>query len=305
MRLTSWMLTLVIALGPAIIGVGVPSVVAQHAGHQAPSTSTPAAKPPAPITMEELHRGGGVPRGWKFTLPPGDAKTGREIFAKLECNKCHEVKPDFPRSGSAGDVGPELTGMGAHHPAEYFAQSIVDPNAVILAGPGYVGPDGRSIMPDYRESLTFAELVDLVAYIKSLDGGTHAHHHEANAPQEQTAGPYKVRVQYAEPGQAGHSHGGAAAKSTGHLMVFVTDVESGEPVPYLPVSAAIRSVETAPRTVRLRPMIGGSGFHYGADVTLPDDTVKVTLTLGAPALKTMGPAAGRFSKPVTLSFDWE
>jgi uncharacterized protein involved in high-affinity Fe2+ transport len=300
----TWSLALVTAT--ALLGLTLGPVLAQHAGHPPVAAPTPAAKPPTPITMEELHRAGGVPRGWKFTLPPGDPKTGREIFAKLECNKCHEVKPDFPKSGGAGDVGPELTGMGAHHPAEYFAQSIVDPNAVILAGPGYVGADGRSIMPDYRDSLTFAELVDLVAYIKSLGGGAEGHHHhEANAAQERTAGPYKVRLEYTEPGQPGHTHGTAPTKSSGHLMVFVSDITTGEPVPYLPVSAAIRSVETAPRTVRLRPMIGGSGFHYGADVTLPDDTVEIKLTLGAPALKTMGAAAGRFGKPVTLSFDWE
>ena len=259
---------------------------------QAPKPSTP----PKPISMDELHRTGGVPRGWKFTLPAGgDPRRGREVFAKLECAKCHEIKPDFPKTGGAGDVGPELTGMGAHHPAEYFAESILDPNAVILAGPGYVGPDGRSIMPDYRDSLSVAELVDLVAYIKSLSGGEH-HHHEANAPQEQTAGPYTVRVEYQEP---------ASAKSPGHLMVFVADAATGEPVPYLPVTAVIRSVETAPRTLRLSPMIGDSGFHYGAEVTLPDDTIKLTLTLGAATLKTMGPAARRFAKPVTLSFDWE
>jgi len=259
---------------------------------QAPKSSTP----PKPISMDELHRTGGVPRGWKFTLPAGgDPRRGREVFAKLECAKCHEIKPDFPKTGGAGDVGPELTGMGAHHPAEYFAESILDPNAVILAGPGYVGPDGRSIMPDYRDSLSVAELVDLVAYIKSLSGGEH-HHHEANAPQEQTAGPYTVRVEYQEP---------ASAKSPGHLMVFVADAATGEPVPYLPVTAVIRSVETAPRTLRLSPMIGDSGFHYGADVTLPEDTIKLTLTLGVATLKTMGPAARRFAKPVTLSFDWE
>ena len=258
----------------------------------APKSSTP----PKPISMDELHRTGGVPRGWKFTLPAGgDPRRGREVFAKLECAKCHQIKPDFPKTGGAGDVGPELTGMGAHHPAEYFAESILDPNAVILAGPGYVGPDGRSIMPDYRDSLSVAELVDLVAYIKSLSGGEH-HHHEANAPQEQTAGPYTVRVEYQEP---------ASAKSPGHLMVFVADAATGEPVPYLPVTAVIRSVETAPRTLRLSPMIGDSGFHYGADVTLPDDTIKLTLTLGVATLKTMGPAARRFAKPVTLSFDWE
>jgi len=305
MKRTSWSAAFVTATAAATLGLGLVPVLAQHAGHPAPATPPAAAKPPTPITMEELHRGGGVPPGWKFTLPPGDAKTGRQIFAKLECNKCHEVKPDFPKSGGAGDIGPELTGMGAHHPAEYFAQSIVDPNAVILAGPGYVGADGRSIMPDYRDSLTFAELVDLVAYIKGLGGADGHHHHEANAPREQTVGPYKVRVEYAEPGHGGHAHGAATAKTSGHLMVFVTDTATGEPIPYLPVSAAIRSVETAPRAVRLRPMIGGSGFHYGADLTLPDDTVEIKLTLGAAALKTMGAAAGRFGKPVTLSFDWE
>jgi hypothetical protein len=299
----AWSLGLLTAT--ALLGLSLGPALAQHAGHSPAAAPTPGGMPPATITMEELHRAGGVPRGWKFTLPPGDAKTGREIFAKLECNKCHEVKPDFPKSGGAGDVGPELTGMGAHHPAEYFAQSIVDPNAVILAGPGYVGADGRSIMPDYRDSLTFTELVDLVAYIKSLDsGGEGHHHHDANAPKEQTAGPYKVRVEYMEPGQPGHTHGSAPPRSSGHLMVFVIDTTTGEPVPYLPVSAAIRSVETAPRTVRLRPMIG-SGFHYGADVTLPDDTVEIKLTLGAPGLKTMGAAATRLGKQVTLSFDWE
>ena len=297
------------------------SARAQHQGHEQHTTTPPASSPaaagatptggaagPRKITMEELHRSGGVPLGWKFALPGGDPAKGRQVFVDLECYKCHAVQGEnFPAAGGdAKNVGPELTGMGAHHPAEYFAQSIVDPNAVILAGPGFTGPDGRSIMPDYRDSLTFAELVDLVAYIKSLGGGAEGHHHhEANAAQERTAGPYKVRLEYTEPGQPGHTHGTAPTKSSGHLMVFVSDITTGEPVPYLPVSAAIRSVETAPRTVRLRPMIGGSGFHYGADVTLPDDTVEIKLTLGAPALKTMGAAAGRFGKPVTLSFDWE
>lgn len=90
----------------------------------------------------------------------------------LECYKCHEIKgehfPDAPKQ--PGDTGPELTGMGGHHPAEYLAESILNPNAVIVAEPGYTGPDGLSIMPDYRESLTVAELIELVAYLKSLGG---------------------------------------------------------------------------------------------------------------------------------------
>jgi mono/diheme cytochrome c family protein len=304
------------ALATALVLTLAGPASAQHAGHGTTPAPSPAAKLPKPITMEELHRAGGVPPGWKFRIPQGDRKLGREIFAKLECNKCHEVTPDFPRTGGAGDVGPALTGMGAHHPAEYFAQSIVDPNAVILAGPGYVGPDGRSIMPDFRDSLTFSELVDLVAYIKSLDatGGDgaphHQHHRGAVAPtREREAGPYRVRVEYRGADDHGHAdhhgHGaGGAAKGGGHLMVFIADTASGEPVPYLPVRAVIAGVSGAPRTVPLVPMVSSGGFHYGADVALPSGTTKITLSLGAATVKTMGGMAGRYAKPVTVSFDW-
>jgi hypothetical protein len=41
---------------------------------------------------------------------------------------------------------------------------------VIVEAPGYTGPDGRSIMPDYRDSLSTRELIDLIAYLKSLGG---------------------------------------------------------------------------------------------------------------------------------------
>ena len=124
--------------------------------------------------MEELHRGGGVPPGWRFSWPAGDAARGREVFAKLECYQCHEVKGETfpPVTPDPTRHGPELSGMGAHHPAEYFAESIINPNAVILLGPGHTGPDGLSIMPDFRDSLTLAETVDLVAFIRSLGGGS-------------------------------------------------------------------------------------------------------------------------------------
>jgi hypothetical protein len=73
-----------------------------------------------------------------------------------------------------------LTGVGSHHPPEYFAESILNPNAIIVIGPGYTGADGLSIMPDFREVLTVADLIDLVAYLKSLQG---AHDHEGHGQQ--------------------------------------------------------------------------------------------------------------------------
>jgi putative membrane-bound dehydrogenase-like protein len=51
---------------------------------------------------------------------PGDAKAGKDLFAK-NCAVCHK----FNSEGK--EVGPELSGMGAHGPAELLV-AILDPN---------------------------------------------------------------------------------------------------------------------------------------------------------------------------------
>jgi mono/diheme cytochrome c family protein len=110
-------------------------------------------------------------------LPMGDPTAGREVFIKLECSQCHTVQGEqFPEAGKEpSQLGPELMGMGGHHSAEYFAESMLNASAVIIMGLGYTGVDGLSIMPDYRESLAVSELIDLVAYCKSLTSmGNHA-----------------------------------------------------------------------------------------------------------------------------------
>ena len=63
-------------------------------------------------------------------------------------------------------------------------------------------------------------------------------------------------------------------------MVFVSDRATGEPVPYLPVSATIRAAGKPARTVKLSPMIGGQGFHYGVNVTVPDGAHTITVAIG-------------------------
>ena len=68
-------------------------------------------------------------------------------------------------------------------------------------------------------------------------------------------------------------------------MVLVTDLATGEPLPYLPISATIHTDKAAPRTVNLVPMMGGKGFHYGADVTLAAATTKITVAIGKPTLR--------------------
>lgn len=264
-------------------------------GHSHPS-GTPAPEPHR-ITSEELHRQGGVPPGWRFTLPPGEPRAGRDVFTKLECFKCHAVRGEpFPGDAKqAGDVGPELTGMGGRHPAEYFAESILDPNAVIVTGPGYTGPDGLSVMPDYRESLTVSELIDLIAYLKSLAGADpHAHAQGATPPRERVAGDYRIRLEYQTPPR----------ERASHLMVFVTDLQTGTPVPYLPVHVTIRADRQAPRRVALAPMLSRDGLHYGADLALPARTKSVTVAIGPPGLRVMPSAAPRLAQPRSVTFDW-
>ena len=45
---------------------------------------------------------------------------------------------------------------------------MINPNAVIVEGPGYTDVDGRSIMPSYADRLSVTELLDLVAYLRTL-----------------------------------------------------------------------------------------------------------------------------------------
>jgi Fe2+ transport protein len=214
-----------------------------------------------------------------------------------------------------------LTGMGGHHPVEYFAESILNPNAIIITGPGYTGADGMSVMPDYRDSMTVAEFIDLLAYLQSLKGGdTHdaeAHHdgHDNHGTLlDQVVGEYRIRVMYHEgkadshhhEGDTQRGHGGstAQAKAENYLMAFITDGKTREPVPYLPVSVTIATAKQSPRTVKLTPMMGSQGFHYGADVTLPPQAAKVMLSIGPTTMRVMPSAAGHFVKPQQVSLDW-
>ena len=122
--------------------------------------------------------GHGMVADWKFTLPVGDAAAGRKIYVDVECYKCHEVKGEsFPAVADADKgIGPELSQMAGMHPVEFFAESIINPNAVIDPKGkelGYVGEDGKSKMPDYLDVLTVKQVSDLAAYLTSLKRQEH------------------------------------------------------------------------------------------------------------------------------------
>ena len=306
------LLPIAAALLVAAAGGSAPARGQGHAGHGA----APAAPGgPARITMDALHAAGGVPPGWRFALPPGDPAAGRQVYVDFKCYACHAIKGEqFPlKPGEAAVAGPDLTGMGQHHPTEYLVESLVNPSAVLIDGPGYVGGDGRSIMPA-TPAMTLAQLIDLVAYLKSQGGDAGHAHDEA---REQTAGGYRVRLAFlpaAADGQGDHAHhqhgGGTPAGNgqplgKGRLVAFITDAASGQAIPYAPVTARIEAAGKPAQTVKLAPAFGAEGFHYAADVTLPAGTRKVTVSVGPAALKVGAGAPAQLTRAQTIVFDWK
>ncbi len=129
----------------------------------------------------EQETGEHTPPNWKFTLPPGDPVEGKKLFVELECYKCHEIKGESLPVVGEGDkgIGPELSQMAGLHPLEFFAESIVNPNAVIDPQDkelGFLGADGKSRMPTYSDVLTVKQLADLATYLNSLKRDEHSGH---------------------------------------------------------------------------------------------------------------------------------
>ncbi len=115
---------------------------------------------PATVPTIDTHH----PKGWRFTMPKGDPGKGRAVFEKFECHYCHEVRGEqFP---NPVETAPELSQMGPMHPVEFFAESIINPNAIVPKA--YREPDGTSPMTNFAAKMTVQELIDVSAYIASL-----------------------------------------------------------------------------------------------------------------------------------------
>lgn len=68
---------------------------------------------------------------FRVAIHGGNAENGRKIFverAEAACFRCHKV------DGEGGEVGPDLTGIGAKQSREYLLESILYPNKAIAAG---------------------------------------------------------------------------------------------------------------------------------------------------------------------------
>ncbi len=84
-------------------------------------------------------------------------ETPEDVLTNLQCGMCHKV------AGEEGDVGPDLSTIGASKSADEIRESILDPNAVVAEG---YDPD---MMPlDYGDQMYAKELEMVVKYLSGL-----------------------------------------------------------------------------------------------------------------------------------------
>ena len=136
--------------------------------------------PPRPILVS-----GGTFPGTEAPPPTGAAPSnepvvlGSQLFkqAPATCSACHSTAP------GVNLAGPSLAGIGirgdsvvkqsgykgsATDAAAYIRESILSPSAHLVPGTTY-SADGRSFMPDnFDETLTKAQIDQLVAYLVTL-----------------------------------------------------------------------------------------------------------------------------------------
>lgn len=124
--------------------------------------------------------------GWVVVMPPADyeawlkqdgggaapaeetpVQAGERLFTKLGCATCH--------SAGTGQLGPKLANLSGHTVKltdgteivaddDYLRESILDPQAKLVAG--YL-----PVMPVFRGMVSEDQLLQLIAYIKSLTEG--------------------------------------------------------------------------------------------------------------------------------------
>ena len=123
---------------------------------------------------------GAAPHGAVPATPgtPADplALRGKGIFYRLGCNACHTPYAAVRAPRLDGLLGRETrlnNGQVIIADEEYIRESILQPNAKIVAG--YTAP---SLMPTYAGQISEQELLELIAFIKSLKEGW---------PQEESA----------------------------------------------------------------------------------------------------------------------
>ena len=106
-----------------------------------------------------------------LVLPKGDPEAGREAFHALSCDACHAVASEesSPPKISGPVPVPVLGRVQARLAPGDLATAILSPSHDVSPEVRRNLEGTRSPMGDFTEALTLRQLVDLVAYVRSLD----------------------------------------------------------------------------------------------------------------------------------------
>ncbi|MBL4673567.1 MAG: c-type cytochrome [Arenicella sp.] len=110
-----------------------------------------------------------------FSLPPGIAENGRELFTEYRCTRCHtlagtEFNDDEWRLTESAGIAVELGGETSRvQTYGDLVTSIINPSHRLANGYplDQISDNGNSKMEYYNELMTIEELIDLVTFLKS------------------------------------------------------------------------------------------------------------------------------------------
>ena len=116
--------------------------------------------------------------GWVYVMEPTDyaawlaggektesmAQQGEQLFSQLDCASCH--------AGGDNGRGPSLAGLyGKPQKLQNGETHVVDETLIrqaILVPSSVSMPNFKQIMPTYQGQVDEEQMLDLIAYIKSL-----------------------------------------------------------------------------------------------------------------------------------------
>lgn len=107
-----------------------------------------------------------------FALPEGNPQAGRVVFLRLQCNHCHMVSGPQAKGVSMPVTSlpaPLLNSEVAKEDPGYLVTSIIAPSHTLAKGTEGAKEGKLSPMGDYTRAMSVRELIDLVAFLRSLE----------------------------------------------------------------------------------------------------------------------------------------
>ena len=105
-----------------------------------------------------------------FSLPEGNALSGKEAFVYMHCHECHKIAgEELPTLAMADppyvELGGQVTRVKTYGE---LVTAIINPSHKLAQGypVELVTNDGASKMPLYNGYMTVQELIDIVAYLQ-------------------------------------------------------------------------------------------------------------------------------------------